>query len=194
MKLLAFCKDYDYDYESVRDILLFGTSGVRYSEGLSHKLSIDDRDIDKLIDYIEDTKIEAERAKQAKAEAISKAKAAIMISHSPILEGWKVVEYSEFIMADGTTSLDRDFESITVANGGESSMDIGIGLARLKAIDMLRSKAYELHCNAVLGISISYSVVKADTVNAFTGGLILLPYSCIVSITGNAAKIERIKP
>ncbi len=61
---------------------------------------------------------------------------------------------------------------------------------RRNALAELKEAAYNLGCNAVIGVDFDYLTLDPETVNA-NGGTLYLPYVFGVTANGNAVVIEK---
>lgn len=59
-----------------------------------------------------------------------------------------------------------------------------------QALKELKEAAYDLGCNAVIGVDFDYITLEPETVNA-GGGTLYLPYVFCVTANGNAVIIEK---
>lgn len=65
-----------------------------------------------------------------------------------------------------------------------------VGKSNTQALKELKEAAYDLGCNAVIGVDFDYITLEPETVNA-GGGTLYLPYVFCVTANGNAAIIEK---
>lgn len=61
---------------------------------------------------------------------------------------------------------------------------------RIQAIKELKEAAYDLGCNAVIGVDFDYITLEPVTANA-TGATVYQPYVICVTANGNAVIIEK---
>lgn len=61
---------------------------------------------------------------------------------------------------------------------------------RRNALTELKDAAYDLGCNAVIGVDFDYITLDPETAN-FGGGTTYLPYVFCVTANGNAVVIEK---
>ena len=64
---------------------------------------------------------------------------------------------------------------------------------RRNALMELKVAAYDLGCNAVIGVDFDYITLDPETANA-NGGTLYLPYVFGVTANGNAVVIEKDSP
>ena len=110
----------------------------------------------------------------------------ILISSGFSFEGYKIVKYSGYISGDDVAFINRDdlFDS-----NGKNITD-SLAMIRIQALKELKEAAYDLGCNAVIGVDFDYITLDPKTVNN-TGGLIYQPYAVCVTANGNAVVIEK---
>jgi uncharacterized protein YbjQ (UPF0145 family) len=120
-----------------------------------------------------------------------KALASMLITSGFNFDGYTITKYSGYISGDDAVQIDR-------GQGGlfTRATDVGAGLLealvhiRRNALAELKDAAYELGCNAVIGVDFDYLTLDPETVGA-NGGVLYLPYVFGVTANGNAVVIER---
>lgn len=131
-------------------------------------------------------KADADAAKQA-------AMAQMLISSGFTFEGYRIVKYSGYISGDDAIQVSRGtagfFSSAT--NVGASLMD-ALKKMRRQALKELKEAAYDLGCNAVIGVDFDYITLEPETANS-SGGTTYLPYVFGITANGNAVIIEKIE-
>lgn len=130
-----------------------------------------------------------EREEQAKQAALSR----MLISSGFSFDGYRIVKYSGYISGDDVVQVDRGF---TIAgfggtNVGKALTDSLVSIRR-QALKELKEAAYDLGCNAVVGVDFDYITLDPQTAN-FGGGTTYQPYIFCVTANGNAVVIERIE-
>jgi uncharacterized protein YbjQ (UPF0145 family) len=174
-------------------------------------MSIDDGQVDALIlefkkyekvrEKEEATANVAAEAEKAKAKEAATAKqqalSSILISSGFNFDGFTITKYSGYISGDGAISVDRD--NLFRLGGGWAGREItGVGgdlllsLAELRRIALaeLKEAAYDLGCNAIIGVDFDYLTLDPITINS-SGQQIFQPYMFAVTANGNAVVIER---
>ncbi len=182
-----------------------------YSGGTFGGVSVDDAKVDSLVlEYKKYEKSEQEKAAkeeeaQGKKNAAEKEAAAakqqalssILISSGFNFDGFTITKYSGYISGDGAISVDRD--NLFRLGGGWAGREItGVGgdlllsLAELRRIALaeLKEAAYDLGCNAIIGVDFDYLTLDPITINS-QGQQIFQPYMFAVTANGNAVVIER---
>ncbi len=133
---------------------------------------------------IENEKIEEEKQKVL---------ANILITSGFNFDGYKVVKYSGYISGDDAIQIPRGTEGYIFQGG---STDVGQALTeslskiRRQALKELKEAAYDLGCNAVIGVDFDYITLEPETANT-AGGTTYLPYVFCVTANGNAVIIEK---
>jgi uncharacterized protein YbjQ (UPF0145 family) len=182
-----------------------------YSLGAFGGMSIDDEKVDSLIlEFKKYEKVrekeeaaanEAADAKKAKAKEAAAAKqqalSSMLISSGFNFDGYTITKYSGYISGDGATAVDRD-GLYTRESGWTGTKVTGVGaellmsLAELRrnALFELKEAAYDLGCNAIIGVDFDYLTLDPVTINS-QGQQIFQPYMFAVTANGNAVVIER---
>lgn len=141
----------------------------------------------------EENKRAAEEAAAAQLRAQEKqvALARMLITSGFNFDGYKITKYSGYISGDDVVQVDRGtggwFTSAT--NVGDSLMQ-SLSVIRRNALAELKEAAYELGCNAVVGVDFDYLTLDPETANS-GGGTLYLPYVFGVTANGNAVIIEK---
>lgn len=118
-----------------------------------------------------------------KLEAISK----ILVTSGFNFDGYKITKYSGYISGDDATQIPRS--SVFGGNNGQNLTD-ALAKIRIQALKELKEAAYDLGCNAVIGVDFDYITLEPETAN-IAGGTLYEPYIICVTANGNAVVIER---
>lgn len=106
-------------------------------------------------------------------------------------DGYKITKYSGYISGDDVIQIEPGtagwFTSAT--NVGDSLMK-SLTVIRRNALAELKEAAYELGCNAVIGVDFDYLTLDPQTAHS-SGGTLYLPYVFGVTANGNAVIIEQ---
>jgi uncharacterized protein YbjQ (UPF0145 family) len=137
---------------------------------------------------------EAERERQAAEQAKmqkQQAMASMLITSGFSFDGFKITKYSGYISGDDVVQIDRGSERWfgQATNVGDSLMN-SLSKIRRNALAELKEAAYNLGCNAVIGVDFDYLTLDPETVNS-NGGTLYLPYVFGVTANGNAVIIEK---
>jgi len=115
------------------------------------------------------------------------AKARMLISSGFSFEGYNIVKYSGYISGDDVCEIPRG--GIFGNNNGQNLTDALVRIRR-RALDELKDAAYDLGCNAIIGVDFDYITLEPETAN-IVGGTRYEPYIICVTANGNAVVIEK---
>lgn len=135
-----------------------------------------------------------EKERKQKADAIkTNALANMLITSGFNFDGYTITKYSGYISGDDAIQIPRGMHSIFggATNVGDALMSSLVKIRR-KAIMELKEAAYDLGCNAVIGVDFDYLTLDPQTAN-IGGGTTYLPYVFGVTANGNAVVIEKNK-
>lgn len=125
--------------------------------------------------------------KAAQEQEKRAAMAKILISSGFNFDGYKIVRYSGYISGDDATQIPRS----GIFGGGKNGENLTNALVRIRrqALAELKEAAYNLGCNAVIGVDFDYITLEPETAN-LAGGTHYEPYVICVTANGNAVVIE----
>lgn len=196
MKVKDIAGLYNLDNYQFEKFLRNQNDPLGYIQETSTGLSIEDLAVQSLVDSFNSYQAEkeAERVLREKAEAEKEmAMSRMLISSGFTFEGYRIVKYSGYISGDDAIQVDRGthgfFSSVT--NVGESLM-VSLKQMRRQALKELKEAAYDLGCNAIIGVDFDYITLEPETANS-SGGTTYLPYVFGVTANGNAVIIEKIE-
>lgn len=131
----------------------------------------------------------AQRAEQELAEYKKKTEAIakILVTSGFSFDGYKITKYSGYISGDDATQIPRS--GAFGGNNGQNLTDALVKI-RIQALKELKEAAYDLGCNAVIGVDFDYITLEPETAN-FAGGTLYEPYIICVTANGNAVVIEK---
>ncbi|MBR5094563.1 MAG: heavy metal-binding domain-containing protein [Oscillospiraceae bacterium] len=137
----------------------------------------------------------AENAAKRQAEAAERLLAreralpSIMISSGFNFDGYRIVKYSGYISGDDAVQIPR-----SGVFGGHNGSNLTNALVRIRrqALRELKEAAFDLGCNAVIGVDFDYITLEPETAN-ISGGTLYEPYVICVTANGNAVQIEKIE-
>ena len=185
------------------DMLQFEKYMKENSLPFSYKLAgivVEDDVIDEYIaGFMESTRAEREAAEREKAEAEAeaarkrKAMAEMLITSGFSFDGYTITKYSGYISGDDAISVERGLAIF--GSGGTNVKDKlmeSLVTIRRNALRELKEAAYELGCNAVIGVDFDYLTLDPQTAN-IGGGTTYQPYIFGVTANGNAVVIEKKK-
>lgn len=183
MYLDDFAKMYGFDVEQVEEFI--GSAGFEIKSSFTKKM-IQDSDVASIVSGFH-RHLEQNAEKQ-------KAMASILITSGFGFDGYTIKKYSGYISGDDAVQIDRG--KIGIFSQGT---DVGkalmssIVLIRRNALAELKEAAYDLGCNAVIGVDFDYLTLEPETVNT-SGQTVYLPYVFGVTANGNAVVIEKDSP
>ena len=136
-------------------------------------------------------RIEVDREKRkADAEMLKEKKSAIakmLISSGFSFEGYKITKYSGYISGDDAVEIPRG--SLFGRSHNPEHLTDALVKIRRQALQELKEAAYDLGCNAIIGVDFDYITLEPETAN-ITGGTTYEPYVICVTANGNAVVIE----
>lgn len=196
MKVKDIAGLYNLDNYQFEKFLRNQKDPLGYVQETSTGLSIEDLAVQSFVDSFNSYQAEeeAKRVLREKAEAEKEmAMSRMLISSGFTFEGYRIVKYSGYISGDDAIQVDRGthgfFSSVT--NVGESLM-VSLKQMRRQALKELKEAAYDLGCNAIIGVDFDYITLEPETANS-SGGTTYLPYVFGVTANGNAVIIEKIE-
>ena len=202
MKSKDIAKKYGIDQKKFEDFLR--NTNENYRGSFINGFMLDD-DIDGAVERykkymgLDDKTLEqkalAEKAQNdweiERAKALSK----MLITSGFSFEGYRIVKYSGYISGDDAIQIDRGTASFWDGSGatnvGEKLMQ-SLTIIRRNALRELKEAAYDLGCNAVIGVDFDYLTLDPQTATS-TGGTVYQPYVFGVTANGNAVIIEKIE-
>lgn len=137
---------------------------------------------------VEEAKLEAEEDIIKK-----KAMAEMLITSGFSFEGYRIVKYSGYISGDDAISVDRGI-AVFRQDRAHTKDELMASLVTIRrnALRELKEAAYELGCNAVIGVDFDYLTLDPQTIN-LSGHTVYEPYVFGVTANGNAVVIEKIE-
>jgi len=111
----------------------------------------------------------------------------ILISSGFNFDGYRIVKYSGYISGDDAVQIPRS--GVFGGNNGQNLTDALVKIRR-QALRELKEAAFDLGCNAVIGVDFDYITLEPETAN-ITGGTLYEPYIICVTANGNAVVIEK---
>ena len=100
----------------------------------------------------------------------------MLITSGFSFEGYRIVKYSGYISGDDAVQVNRGTAGFfsDPTNVGEKLMQ-SLTIIRRNALRELKEAAYDLGCNAVIGVDFDYLTLDPQTANS-SGGTTYLPY------------------
>lgn len=163
---------------------------------------IEDSNVDSILEWYYYDKDEREKKRKeqelkdkidseiAEAAYKRKAMANMLITSGFNFDGYRITKYSGYISGDDAMSVNRGYawEKVSVRDELMKSLS----QIRRNALRELKEAAYDLGCNAVIGVDFDYITLDPETAN-FSGGTTYQPYVFCVTANGNAVVIEKIE-
>ena len=133
---------------------------------------------------------EAEEARERAAEEARKKKAlaSMLITSGFNFDGYTIKKYSGYISGDDAMTVSRG--SSFTDGGVRDKLLASLTQIRRNALRELKEAAYDLGCNAVIGVDFDYITLDPQTAN-LSGGTTYQPYVFCVTANGNAVIIEK---
>ena len=130
-----------------------------------------------------------EAARMAEESAIKKkAIAQMLITSGFNFDGYTIKKYSGYISGDDAMTVSRG--SSFTDGGVRDNLLASLTHIRRNALRELKEAAYDLGCNAVIGVDFDYITLDPQTAN-LSGGTTYQPYVFCVTANGNAVIIEK---
>lgn len=158
---------------------------------LSNSLSTKDavRAIEEYSKFLTERK-EKENERLLKEEAKQKAIAAMLVTSGFSFDGYTIKKYSGYISGDDAIQIDRD----NLFDGQGQHLTDSLVKIRIQALKELKEAAYDLGCNAVIGVDFDYMTFEPETIShdIISGSThVYEPYIVCVTANGNAVLIEK---
>jgi uncharacterized protein YbjQ (UPF0145 family) len=192
-------KDYEiaekYDIKSLDDFICFlEENNLNYTESFFGTVTVEDHLVDEYVkayktrlNYRGQQKAAKEAAAQQELAKKKRAMAQMLISSGFSFDGYKIVKYSGYISGDDAVEIPRS--GFLGGNNGQNLTNALVQIRR-QALQELKEAAYDLGCNAVVGVDFDYITMDPQTAT-LTGGTLYEPYIICVTANGNAVVIEK---
>lgn len=133
---------------------------------------------------------EAARAQQEAELEKQRALANMLISSGFSFEGYRITKYSGYISGDDCVTMPRD--DFWGSNKVADNLCDALVKIRRQAIKELKEAAYDLGCNAVVGVDFDYLTMDPQHSAALNREITVYePYVICVTANGNAVVIEK---
>lgn len=199
MKTSAIAKQYGFNLQDFEKFLRIERFKLIYGIG---SISIDDKEVSSAVEkyreykrtgattnIIADGETTDEDTDDAEREA---AIANILITSGFNFDGYRVVKYSGYISGDDAVSVNRGYAIFGSGGNVKDKLMNSLVQIRRNALRELKEAAYDLGCNAVIGVDFDYLTLDPQTAN-LAGGTTYQPYVFGVTANGNAVIIEKIE-
>ena len=167
--------------------------GIPYKAPFFGEPTIDDAIAEKVIkNYLAECeeKKEQEQLQQEEDARKKRATAKMLVTSGFNFDGYRIVKYSGYISGDDAMTVSRG--SSFTDGGVRDNLLASLTQIRRNALRELKEAAYDLGCNAVIGVDFDYITLDPQTAN-ITGGTTYQPYVFCVTANGNAVIIEKIE-
>lgn len=199
MKIKDIAKKYNIDHSSFEKYLIkVGAGKLGF---FSLDVTLLDEDIPGHVERYKKYLVEEEQREKHEKEEEERRKAAeekkqialsnMLITSGFNFDGYTIKKYSGYISGDDAVSVSRGTDSLfdNVTDVGQV-LTAALVKIRRRAIQELKEAAYDLGCNAVIGVDFDYITLEPETANG-RGGTTYLPYVFCVTANGNAEIIEK---
>lgn len=134
-------------------------------------------------------RLENEKIEKAKQEK-SKALRAMIITSGFNFDGYTITKYSGYISGDGCVIIPRN--SFYNNSRVEENLCGALVNIRRQALIELKEAAYNLGCNAVIGVDFDYMTMDPQHASGLNSQITIYePYVICVTANGNAVTIEK---
>lgn len=189
MKISDVCRQYGFDENDLKAFLkekkLLKETWTSYV--------IEDSNVDKAVRMYAEFKAQQEEeaaAERREAEKKKRAMAKMLITSGFSFDGYTITKYSGYISGDDAISVDRGLAVFGSDTGVKDKLLDSLVVIRRNALRELKEAAYELGCNAVIGVDFDYITLDPQTAS-LGGGTSYQPYVFAVTANGNAVVIEK---
>lgn len=196
MKIRIIINSYKIDNPDLFERFLAMKGVPIYNEGGEHAIP-EAADFDALAREFKTGNFTKEQLESVKTlteeeEEKRRATANMLITSGFNFDGYKVVKYSGYISGDDAVLVDRGFTAFGVGGDKvkEGLMESLVTIRR-NALQELKEAAYDLGCNAIIGVDFDYLTLDPQTTNIINGGTTYQPYIFGVTANGNAVVIEK---
>ena len=191
MKLSEIASKYSiiqFDFES-----FLRSNNLEFSEGV-FSITVPDSKVAEYVQmYLEDKESKKDpairQAEQAEKEEQANKKLAMsqmLISSGFSFDGYTITKYSGYISGDDVTEIPRSY----IAASNRNNITDALVKIRRRALYELKEAAYNLGCNAIIGVDFDYITFESN--DSGIGNLTIQgPYIICVTANGNAVVIEK---
>ena len=198
MRLSDVCSRYNLKEWELGEFIR--ENNLPYSTSLIHGTIIDDKNVEKYVsafiahkESIKNEELVRKNAEEIENRRKKKAMANMLITSGFNFDGYRITKYSGYISGDDAMSVDRGAGFLGFATSdAKDGLMASLSQIRRNALRELKEAAYELGCNAVIGVDFDYITLDPQTAT-ITGGTQYQPYVFCVTANGNAVVIEKIE-
>ena len=154
---------------------------------------IDDKNVENYVkgfvrhkEYIKNEELKRKNDEEMEAARKKKAMANMLITSGFNFDGYRITKYSGYISGDDAMSVERGAGFLGFATSdAKDGLMASLSQIRRNALRELKEAAYELGCNAVIGVDFDYITLDPETAT-LTGGTQYQPY--VFCVTANVLK------
>lgn len=143
------------------------------------------------IKYILNQKAKEKVEEYQKELAVYQKASSILVTSGFQLEGYRITRYSGYISGDDATKITK---GEVFGDNYKESISNALVKIRRQALLELKRAAYDLDCNAVIGVDFDYMTFESEAItgpNTVAIGHEKIPYTICVTANGNAVVIEK---
>ena len=197
MKSKDLCKQYGFNQTQFENFLR--KQQFKYTDWFNG-IAVNDSDVEEIVSAFKE-KLEMDKMleEQARIDEIRKpeedrkkkrALAEMLITSGFTFDGYKITKYSGYISGDDCVTLPRD--TFWGNNRVDQNLCGALVKIRRQALKELKEAAYDLGCNAVIGVDFDYLTMDPQHASALNGTVTVYePYVICVTANGNAVVIEK---
>ena len=197
MKSKDLCKQYGFNQTQFENFLR--KQQFKYTDWFNG-IAVNDSDVEEIVSAFKE-KLEMDKMleEQARIDEIRKpeedrkkkrALAEMVVTSGFTFDGYKITKYSGYISGDDCVTLPRD--TFWGNNKVEDNLCGALVKIRRQALKELKEAAYDLGCNAVIGVDFDYLTMDPQHASALNGTVTVYePYVICVTANGNAVVIEK---
>ena len=197
MKSKDLCKQYGFNQTQFENFLR--KQQFKYTDWFNG-IAVNDSDVEEIVSAFKE-KLEMDKMleEQARIDELRKpeedrkkkrALAEMLITSGFTFDGYKITKYSGYISGDDCVTLPRD--TFWGNNRVDQNLCGALVKIRRQALKELKEAAYDLGCNAVIGVDFDYLTMDPQHASALNGTVTVYePYVICVTANGNAVVIEK---
>ena len=141
-------------------------------------------------EFVRERKILTEMEETMKRKAMAE----MLITSGFNFDGYRVVKYSGYISGDDAMCVSRGLSFLgSNATKAKDGLMASLSKIRRNALKELKEAAYDLGCNAIIGVDFDYITLEPESHNLLNNGTTLQPYVFGVTANCNAVIIEKIE-
>lgn len=201
MKIKDIAAQYGFDKDAF-STFIGTTSSIRTNFTGN---AVDDNDVEKAVRLYREfldkkaeekrLKEEAERKAREEEEKKRKAIASMLVTSGFNFDGYTIKRYSGYISGDDVVQIPKEKGFFTGANKTNVGEELSKALVKIRAqaLKELKEAAYDLGCNAIIGVDFDYITLDPEVHNGLGTQQHTedLPYVFCVTANGNAVEIEK---